>query len=124
MEICLTQVDSGRTRNVSDSVARRFWYQFQFESLVSRKLVSGRACVTTASKYRFPAIQARRRRPANKPQPVSDHFVSTLLRVTPTKVRRRLHNEEFYAKDNLCVPLLSIEKFPFSLDKTANYWNR
>ncbi|GBN77259.1 hypothetical protein AVEN_158367-1 [Araneus ventricosus] len=52
MEMGLTQA-AATALNVSDSVTQRFWDEFQSESSVSRKLVSGQLRVTTSSEYRF-----------------------------------------------------------------------
>ncbi|GBN37740.1 hypothetical protein AVEN_155458-1 [Araneus ventricosus] len=123
MEMGLTQADAAKSLNLCDSIVQRLWDQFQSGNSVSRKLVPGRERVTTPSEIRLAPLRTRRRRPTTVPQLVSDNFVSTWPRITLTKVIRRLHNQELYAKYNLCVPLFSIEKSPFSLDKTAYKWN-
>lgn len=106
MEMGLSQADAARRLNVSRSVVKRLWDQFQSEDSVSRRHVSGRPRVTTPAGDRYLALSARRRRNTTVPQLMADHFVATGTRISATTVRRRLHNTGLYARRPVvCVPL-------------------
>ncbi|GBL80349.1 hypothetical protein AVEN_92259-1 [Araneus ventricosus] len=60
MEMRLLQADAARRLNVSRSVVQRLWDQYQSESSVSRRHVSGRPRVTTPTEDRFIAPSAKK----------------------------------------------------------------
>ncbi|GFW25250.1 transposable element Tcb2 transposase [Trichonephila clavipes] len=106
MEMGLSQADAARRLNVSRSVVRRLWDQYQSEDSVSRRPVPGRPRATTPAEDRFLTLSARRRRTTTVPQLVADHFQASGRRISTTTVRNRLHNAGLYARRPVvCVPL-------------------
>ncbi|GFW51388.1 HTH_Tnp_Tc3_2 domain-containing protein [Trichonephila clavipes] len=120
MEMGLSQADAARRLNVSRSVVKRLWDQYQSEDSVSRRPVPGRPRATTPAEDRFLALSARRRRTTTVPQLVADHFQASGRRISATTVRNRLHNAGLYAsKKTSCVrsPQRTTAKEPLMLGK-------
>ncbi|GFV84588.1 HTH_Tnp_Tc3_2 domain-containing protein [Trichonephila clavipes] len=92
MEMGLSKTDAARRLNVSRSVVRRLWNQYQTEASVSRRHVPDRPRATTPEGDRFITLSARRRRRISVPQLVADHSVESERRISASTVRRRLHN--------------------------------
>ncbi|GFW58458.1 HTH_Tnp_Tc3_2 domain-containing protein [Trichonephila clavipes] len=106
MEMGLSQADAARRLNVSRSVVKRLWDQYQSEDSVSRRPVPGRPRATTPAEDHFLALSARRRRTTTVPQLVADHFQASGRRISATTVRNRLHNAGLYARRPVvCVSL-------------------
>ncbi|GFT06537.1 transposable element Tcb2 transposase [Trichonephila clavipes] len=106
MEMGLSLADAARRLNVSHSVVRRLWNQYQTVASVSRRHVPDRPPATTPEGDRFIALSARRQRRISVPQLVADPSVASGRRISASTVRRRLHNSSVYARRPVvCVPL-------------------
>ncbi|GFT58307.1 HTH_Tnp_Tc3_2 domain-containing protein [Trichonephila clavipes] len=111
MEMGLSQADAARRFNVSHSVVRRLWNQYQSEASVPRRHILGRPQATTPAGNRFIALSAQRRRRISGPQLVTDHLVASERKIYACTVRMRLHNAGMYARRLVvCVHLNSRQK--------------
>ncbi|GFW66029.1 transposable element Tcb2 transposase [Trichonephila clavipes] len=90
----IQKADAARCLNVSRSVVYRIWNQYKTEASVSRIHVLGRPRATAPTGDRLIALSARRRRRISVPQLVADHSVASGRRISPSTVRKRLHNSD------------------------------
>ncbi|GFX16575.1 HTH_Tnp_Tc3_2 domain-containing protein [Trichonephila clavipes] len=89
----VAQYDAARRLNVSHSVVRRLWNQYQTEASVSRRHVPGRSRATKPAEDRFIGLSA-------------DHSVESGRRISASTARMHLHNLGLYARRPVvCVPL-------------------
>ncbi|GBM52997.1 hypothetical protein AVEN_111339-1 [Araneus ventricosus] len=75
--------------------------------------------MSASSEYLISALPARRRRPTNVPRFISYHLVPVRPRISPTKVRRRLHIQELYAKRQLVCPTIVDRQVPTFVEQDS-----
>ncbi|GFW83148.1 HTH_Tnp_Tc3_2 domain-containing protein [Trichonephila clavipes] len=75
MEMGLSEADPSRNLNVSLSVCKRLWNQYQSEDFISRKHIPSQTQSTKPAEDRFQYISAQRRKTTTVSQIFAVHFV-------------------------------------------------
>ncbi|GBM14259.1 hypothetical protein AVEN_167339-1 [Araneus ventricosus] len=111
LEAGQSQVQICREFNLTPSVVRNLWKQFQDTGSIERKPGQGRPRATTATEDRYLSIIARRNRGATASQLSRDLYAATGTRVSRVTVSKRLHETGLLAKrPAVCVPLTSTNR--------------
>ncbi|GFV91328.1 HTH_Tnp_Tc3_2 domain-containing protein [Trichonephila clavipes] len=86
MEMGLPQTGTTKLLNVSHSVVRRLWDQYQYDDSQSRRQILQADHELQHLQKTFISLSVRRRRVIAVPQLVADHFVASERRISANTV--------------------------------------
>ncbi|GBM12593.1 hypothetical protein AVEN_146776-1 [Araneus ventricosus] len=111
LEAGQSQVQICREFNLTPSVVRNLWKQFQDTGSIDRKPGQGRPRATTATEDRYLSIIAKRNRGVTASQLSRVLYAATGTRVSRVTVSKRLHETGLFARrPAVCVPLTSTNR--------------